>query len=151
MYTDDTTFLTTSKAILFFWILIRKLKKRVTCYVVKTVCRHNDVIKWKHFPRYWHFVRGIHRSPVNSPHKRPVALSFDVSLICAWTNGWVNHRDASDLGRHCVNFGVTFIVNLRNGREQCECLFQVSQSDWSNCLKTTSYLTPWFKTSLLNR
>ena len=21
------------------------------------------------FPRYWPFVRGIHRSPVNSPHK----------------------------------------------------------------------------------
>ena len=30
---------------------------------------HNDGIKWKHFPRYWSFVRGIHRSPVNSPHK----------------------------------------------------------------------------------
>ena len=23
---------------------------------------HDDVIKWKHFPRYWPFVRGIHRS-----------------------------------------------------------------------------------------
>ena len=30
---------------------------------------HDDVIKWEHFPRYWPFVRGIHRSPVNSPHK----------------------------------------------------------------------------------
>ena len=30
---------------------------------------HDDVIKWKHFPRHWHFVRGIHRSPVNSPKK----------------------------------------------------------------------------------
>ena len=30
---------------------------------------HDDVIKWKHFPRYWPFVRGIHRSAVNSPHK----------------------------------------------------------------------------------
>ena len=30
---------------------------------------HDDVIKWKHFPRYSPFVRGIHRSPVNSPHK----------------------------------------------------------------------------------
>ena len=30
---------------------------------------HDDVIKWKHIPRYWPFVRGIHRSPVNSPHK----------------------------------------------------------------------------------
>ena len=24
---------------------------------------HDDVIKWKHFPRYWPLVRGIHRSP----------------------------------------------------------------------------------------
>ena len=30
---------------------------------------HGDVIKWKHFPRYWPFVWGIHRSPVNSPYK----------------------------------------------------------------------------------
>ena len=30
---------------------------------------HDDVIRWKHFPRYWHFVRGIHWSPVNSPNK----------------------------------------------------------------------------------
>ena len=28
-------------------------------------CKHDDVIKWKHFPP---FVRGIHRGPVNSPH-----------------------------------------------------------------------------------
>ena len=31
--------------------------------------RSDDVIKWKYFPRYWPFVRGIHRSPVTSPHK----------------------------------------------------------------------------------
>ena len=33
------------------------------------ISNHDDVIKWKHFPRYWPFVRGIHQSPVNSPHK----------------------------------------------------------------------------------
>ena len=37
--------------------------------MVRTQRKHDDVIKWKHFPRYWPFVRGIHRSPVNSPHK----------------------------------------------------------------------------------
>ena len=36
---------------------------RVMAYI------HDDVIKWKHFPRYWPFVRGIHRSRVNSLHK----------------------------------------------------------------------------------
>ena len=29
----------------------------------------DDVMKWKCFPRYWPFVREIHRSLVNSPHK----------------------------------------------------------------------------------
>ena len=37
--------------------------------VLRLMDGHDDVIKWKHFPRYWTFVRGIHRSPVNSSHK----------------------------------------------------------------------------------
>ena len=37
--------------------------------IITTVSNHDDDIKWKHFPRYWPFVRRIHRSPVNSPHK----------------------------------------------------------------------------------
>ena len=55
---------------------------------------HDDVIKWKHFPRYWPFVRGIHRSPVNSPHKGQWRGALMFSLICAWTNGWANNRNA---------------------------------------------------------
>ena len=31
-------------------------------WLLKTWCSHDDVIKWKHFPRNWPFVRGIHRS-----------------------------------------------------------------------------------------
>ena len=38
---------------------------------------HDDVIKWNYFPRYWPFVRGIHRQPMNSTHKKPVTQSFD--------------------------------------------------------------------------
>ena len=37
--------------------------------LVFTLHTHDDVIKWKHFPRYWPFVRLIHRSPVYFPHK----------------------------------------------------------------------------------
>ena len=37
---------------------------------------------WKHFPRYWPFCAGIHRSQVNSPHKGEWrgALIFDLCL-----------------------------------------------------------------------
>ena len=64
------------------------------------VSQHDDVIKWKHFPRYWPFVRGIHRSPVNSPHKGQWRGALMFSLICAWINGWVNNREAGDLTLH---------------------------------------------------
>ena len=43
---------------------------------------HDDVIKWKHFPRDWPFVRGIHRWPVNSPHKGQWRGALMFSFIC---------------------------------------------------------------------
>ena len=68
---------------------------------------HDDVIKWKHFPRYWPFVRGIHRSPVNSTHKGQWRGALMLHLICVWTNAWVNNRDAGDLRRFRVHYDVT--------------------------------------------
>ena len=68
---------------------------------------HDDVIKWKHFPRYWLFVRGIHRSTVNSPHKGQWRGALMYSLICAWMNGWVNNCEAGDLRRHRAHYDVT--------------------------------------------
>ena len=67
---------------------------------------HDDTIKWKHFPRYWPFMRGIHRPPVNSPHKDQWRRALMFSLIWDWTYGWVNNRDAGDLRRHCAHYGV---------------------------------------------
>ena len=58
------------------------------------------------FPRYWPFVRGIHRSPVNSPHKGQWRGAVMFSLICAWINGWVNNREAGDLRRHHAHYDV---------------------------------------------
>ena len=58
--------------------------------------QHDDVIKLKHFPRYWPFVRGIHRSPVNSPHKGQWRGAVMFTLICVWKNGCVNNREAGD-------------------------------------------------------
>ena len=68
---------------------------------------HDDVIKWKHFPCYWPFVLWIHRSPVNSPHKGLWCGALMFSLICAWTNGGVNNREAGDLRRHRAHYDVT--------------------------------------------
>ena len=44
---------------------------------------NNDVIRWKHYQHYWPFVRGIHWSPVDSPHKGQWRGALMFSLICA--------------------------------------------------------------------
>ena len=68
---------------------------------------HDDVIKWKHFLHYWPFVRGIHRFPVNSPHKGQWRGALMFSLICVLINSWVNNREARDLRRNPAHSDVT--------------------------------------------
>ena len=73
-----------------------------------------DVIKWKHFPRYWPFVRGIHRSPVNSQHKGQWRGALMFSLICAWMNNCVSNHEAGDLRRHRAHYDVTVMLGTYN-------------------------------------
>ena len=80
-------------------------KRRWTRVFISAI--HDDIIKWKYFPHYWPFVWGIHRSPVNSPHKGQWHGALMFSLICTWTNSWVNNWDASDLRCHHVHYDVT--------------------------------------------
>ena len=74
---------------------------------------HDDVIKWKHFPRYWPFVRGIHRFPVNSSHKGQWRGALTFTLMCARINSWVNDREAGDLRRHCAHYDVIVMILWR--------------------------------------
>ena len=62
-------------------IMIMMIHSKTTMVTVITTM-HDDVIKWKHFPRNWPFVRGIHRSPVNSPNKGQWRGALMFSLIC---------------------------------------------------------------------
>ena len=68
---------------------------------------HDDVIKWEHFPCYWPFVRRIHRSTVNFPHKGQWRGALMFSLICVWIYGWVKNHEAGDLRRHRAHCDVT--------------------------------------------
>ena len=73
---------------------------------------HDDVIKLNHFPRYWPFVREIHRPPVNPPQKGQCRGALTFFLICVWINAWINNREAGDLRRHCAHYDVIAMLNM---------------------------------------
>ena len=92
---------------------------------------HDDVIKWKHFLRYWSFVRGIHRLPVNSPHKGQWCGTLMFSLICAWINGWVKQSrgwwfetPSRALWRHCNCVSVNLYFQAHMHNRVTYCIFQ---------------------------
>ena len=70
---------------------------------------HDDIMKWETFPRYWSYCEG--NPPVTSgfPPRSQWRGTLIFSLICAWTNGSANNRDAGagfetpslTLWRHC--------------------------------------------------
>ena len=97
-----------------------------TCHVSRVCILHDDVIKWKHFPRNWPFVREIHRSPVNFPHKGQWRGALMFSLIYAWINDWVNNREAGDLRRQHGHYDVIVMIFfgqsvLRRGQLRASC------------------------------
>ena len=99
-------------------LIVAKLKFHVCIwslqeYTTHSPCdNHDEVIKWKHFPRYWPFVRGIHRSTVNSPHKGQWRGALIFSLISAWINDLVNNREAGDLRRHFAHYDVIVMSDM---------------------------------------
>ena len=111
------------------------------CNVIH-VCNHH-LEEHEHYVREWFFylsfmmtslnravfrVTGpLCRWPVNSPHKGQWRGASMFSLVCAWTNGWVNHRDAGDLKRHRAHYDFT-VVTTEMIRETCS---ETTASAWT--------------------
>ena len=78
LYTyEDTYFRLINNEYLYIfivkYILLGLETKTIVIWEISNIrTKHYDIIKWKPFPRYWSFVVGIHRSPVNSPDKGPM-------------------------------------------------------------------------------
>ena len=53
---------------------------------------HDDAIKWKLFPRYWPFVRGINQSLVHSHDKALIMRTVELPVIWYYT---------TSIWRHC--------------------------------------------------
>ena len=101
---------------IFSWIfLILNSKIYSTAYVLKQSIRHLGT-SWRHQMEAFSALRALcaGNSPVPGefPSQKPVTQSFDVFLICAWTNGWANNREAGDLRRHRSHYDVTVMVKL---------------------------------------
>ena len=65
---------------------------------------------------------GNSPATVNSPHTDQWRGALMFSLICAWTNGWVNNQDADDLRRHRAHYDVTVMW--------CRIVIQWSGQPW---------------------
>ena len=79
------------------------------------------------------FVWGIHRSPVNFPHKGQWRGVLMFSLIWTWTNSWASNNDAGDLRRYHAHYDV--IVRFTNnwGRDTITTIC-VSGPQWINII-----------------
>ena len=124
---------------------------------------HDDVIKWKHFPRYWPTVRGIHRSP----HKGQWHGALMFSFIFAWLNGWVSNGEAGDLRRHRAHYNaivmmgwlfVRVVINIIISRfwTPSQCFGYIVEHWYALCvlLHSCAYLCPdnrlcWFWSRVL--
>ena len=91
-------------------------------WVLNHAWRHEEICsswwrnKMEYFPRYWPFVSGIHRSPVNSPHKGQWRGALVFSVICASIKGWVHNREAGDLRRHRAHYDIIVMDNAIDRR-----------------------------------
>ena len=65
--------------------------------------RHNGVIKWKHFSRYWSFVRAY-----TGQLRGALVFSFDLQL----NKSLSKQSDASDLRRYRAHYDVTVMGPL---------------------------------------
>ena len=104
---------------------------------------HHDVIKWKHFPRYWPFGWGIHRSMVNSQLEGPWRGALMFSFICIWINSWVKNREAGDLRRLRTHYYVIVMIT----RLKSFMVFQMYNLSWHN-LNNLMYGIPLYIISL---
>ena len=71
---------------------------------------HDGVIKWKHFPRYWPFVQGIHRTPSFDVffdlrlNKRLNKQSWSWWFETSWRSLWRHCKDT----QQSLNFSLLF-------------------------------------------
>ena len=90
---------------------------------VDWICKYHDLIS-SCSPCYWPF-QGIHRSPLNSPHKGQWRGDLMFSLFCTQINGWINNDEAGDLKRLIAHYDFAVM------KHQCP-ISQYRRGKWVN-------------------
>ena len=68
--------------------------------------QHDDVIKMKHFSRYWPFMREFIGDWWITLTKASDAELWRFLWSVPWINGWVNNREGGDSRRHLAHYDV---------------------------------------------
>ena len=117
-----------------FWCPTLPMYQNVECLMVTVPFNHDDVIKWKHFPRYWPFVRRIHRAPVNFLSQRPVTRNFDDffdlhlnKCLNKQSRCWWFETPLSSTRRHCNDRAITRFQYI--GVWQCPSTWYIEYMD----------------------
>ena len=82
-------------------VVISKVYSPNTCYVHDMMTSSNGNIS-----SLLAICAGNSPVPVIYPHKGQWRGAFMFSLICVWTNGWDNNREAGDLRRYRAHYDV---------------------------------------------
>ena len=78
----------------------------------RKLCHHNDVIKWKDFPRYWPFVRGIHSTKASDAELWCFLWSAPEKRLSKQSWGWWFETLSPPLWRHCNDSYFFFVKSL---------------------------------------
>ena len=102
-------------------------------------CWHDDVIKWKLFPRCWPYCgefaghRWIHLT------KDSDAELWYFLWSARWINGWLNNRETGDLRRHRAHYDV---IVMENG-------YSLPPISWQTCVNIASCWSLLYQVTLM--
>ena len=104
------------------WIIICYVRATCILFEIFALWSHKYLMKyspdryawWRHQIETFSALLALcaGKLPVNSPHKGQWRGELMFSLICAWTNGWVNNRAVGDLRRHHAHYDVIVVVHV---------------------------------------
>ena len=80
--------------------------------------KHDDVIKWKHFPRYWPFVIGHRWIPRTKASEAELWYSF-YNRLSKQSRGWWFETPLRPFWLHCNGLGIYLVMTEGLGNPPC--------------------------------